>query len=179
MHCVLQHFSMEPQEQSNWCWDAVAVSIDDFRTEGAKLQCTVAKTVLSLAYRGLGDCCVNPTPCNKPWYLREALSALGRLNNAPGSGTGAGPLLFPAIMTEIDAGRPVGIQIEWFGGAYFHFAAIAGYGAHAAVQRVQVYDPNGPAAIISWMNFDEFKTLYNYQSSTGTGGKWIDSFLVT
>jgi len=82
-------------------------------------------------------------------------------------------------MTEIDAGRPVGIQIEWFGGAYFHFAAIAGYGAHAAVQRVQVYDPNGPAAIISWMNFDEFKTLYNYQSSTGTGGKWIDSFLVT
>jgi len=29
------------------------------------------------------------------------------------------------------------------------------------------------------MNFDEFKTLYNYQSSTGTGGKWIDSFLVT
>ncbi len=179
MHRELQHFSMEPQAQSNWCWDAVAVSIDDFRTEGDRPQCAVAKTVLGLAYAGLGDCCANPTPCNKPWYLQEALAELGRLNSAPGSGTGAGPLIFPKLVTEINAGRPVGIQIEWFGGAYFHFAAIAGYSANPVARRVKVYDPNGPAAIVSWMNYDDFMSLYNYQSPTGTGGKWIDSYLVT
>src|SRR5258705_13930880 len=123
MYRKIQNFSMEYQKQKLWCWDAVAVSIDNFRTGGKTLQCTVAKTVLGLAYPGLGDCCTNPTPCNKPWYLRDTLSHLGRLNDAPGSGTGTGPLGFPELRAEIAARRPVGIRIEGFGRAYFHFAA--------------------------------------------------------
>ena len=157
--------------------DAVAVSIDNFQTGAVLSQCDAANTVLSLAFQGLGNCCANPLLCDKVWYLREALDALGILNDAPGSGTGAGPMPFLKLMSEIDSGRPVGIQIEWFGGAFFHYAVIAGY-SNNSKQRVKVYDPNGPAAIISWMDYTVFTHSHHYQSTTDTGGRWVDSFAV-
>ncbi len=97
------------QQQSEWCWLATTVSITLYYDPASTwTQCLLANKEL-----GQTTCCVNgsSTACNVPGYPILALTTTGHF---------ASMLLKPpplqTIMNEIEAGHPVSINIQWFGG---------------------------------------------------------------
>jgi hypothetical protein len=98
---------MQPQEQSNWCWAAVSVSVAQFFSAG-----TIWSQQCDLANQELGQTCCpagnNAAVCDVPWYLDQALARVGHLNTwAPGYQT------IGRIQLEINAHRPMGVRIGW------------------------------------------------------------------
>src|SRR4051794_1237702 len=66
---VLQSFNMQHQVQDQWCWAATAASVSLFYNRTSTwTQCLVAAQIMGTT------CCVALAPCNKPWYLNDALS---------------------------------------------------------------------------------------------------------
>src|SRR5947207_2381161 len=125
-------FVMESQEQSEWCWAAVSVSVDHyFSTASNSTQCRVARDVL-----GLAGCCSNPDPCNEPARLQDALESVNCLAASP-----TGPLSFAEVRQVIDASKPVCLRIGWDGGGG-HFLALCGYRlSSSGIPLVDVEDP--------------------------------------
>ena len=67
-------FSMEPQDQDQWCWAAVSASISGYYSPEDKWsQCKIASYVLE------GNCCEEPASHNKAAYLQEALKVIEKL----------------------------------------------------------------------------------------------------
>lgn len=153
---------MEKQRQSEWCWAAVALSIERYFSPYSLWgQCGIAAQVLK---RDTTACCEKPQNHNEPAPLEAALGAVQRLSK-----TSRGPLDFKQVCNELDAGRPVCLRIKWTGeGA--HFVVLTGYKVSAAGFRtVDVADPLYPD---STRAFDGFPTTYQ------GGGEWTDTFLV-
>lgn len=158
-------FTMQTQQQTEWCWAATSASVDDFYgPAGMKSQCKIVSGVLG------GTCCATPGAgsCNQPYYLDIALTWVGHLAQ-PCIGTaialasaGAGT---PSIEDEINAGHPVGCHISWSGGGG-HFNAIHGYDTNT--QDVDVADPYYSTHTLPYA---VFKT--KYQST----GSWDASYL--
>src|SRR5580658_8749867 len=73
-------FSIEPQTESDWCWAAVAASINNFFDPPGLTQCEVATDVLHLAS---GTCCGSPEKCNTPETLQRALTVTKNLGLPP------------------------------------------------------------------------------------------------
>lgn len=122
--------NMEIQQQSNWCWAAVATSVSRFYNPGSPwLQCTLVNAEL-----GQWACCQNGNSpaCNQPWYLDRALA---RTNHFVAWANGPTPLA--AVMAELNNGRPVGVRIGWFGGGG-HFVVVDAY---SNTGMVDVEDP--------------------------------------
>jgi hypothetical protein len=161
-------FIVEHQQEDNWCWAAVAVSIHNFLDPATPLtQAALATAVLRKdgAIAATVDCSLTPTPrvCNTTASLTDALTT--NLNEpVPGH-----PVTFQSISSEIDAGRPVCVQIDWQeGGA--HAIALDGYYILASgAEVVSVQDPlYGPS-------HQYYSTLVNDYLANGI---WESTFTV-
>jgi len=150
-------FTMETQQQSNWCWAAAATSIFKFYSNSNQWsQCSVAGSCLSQS------CCTNPGPCNQPFYLDSALNVTGNLATTITSSDS-----YANVQVEINANKPIGCHISCNGGGG-HFVAIYGY--DAATQDIEIGDPWYGPSIIPYNTF-----LNNYQGS----GVWDFTYRTT
>ena len=169
----LRSFTMQTQEALNWCWAAVAVSLNDFLDPPALpptwTQVALANKLLGITGPGCG---LDPggIVCNQPESLATALTITGnlRLNGALASQY----LTFICIQSWINAQLPVAARIKWRGkGA--HFIALDGYKVLTSGQQmVHVQDPS-PGSSPGFLDYDFL--VEDYEDS----GYWIDTFLVT
>lgn len=156
-------FDMETQEQTQWCWAAVAVSVAHFYDPSdAVKQCDVANRVLNT-----NACCADPAACNDDNFLEDALAQVNHFR-AP---MVFEPLPFSGVENEVNNDHPLGCRIGWFGGGghfvILHGAAVEQSGA--AVKRwVAVADPLfGPSDYL----------INNFTSGYRQGqGEWTHSY---
>ena len=123
---------MQQQHEDEWCWAAVAVSVDHyFDTASTWTQESLASQIEGQ------DCSGDPESCDVPETLQDALTAVNRLNGSPETDS----LQFDEVKTAIDACLPLCVRIGWSGGGA-HFVAIDGYGETPAKDiLVHVKDP--------------------------------------
>jgi len=171
-------FIMQCQQESEWCWAAVAVSINAYldppaETEGGPVwtQPRLATQVLAqeLQWNPAVDCSADPNlACDQPGGLDDALTITKNLMQ--GGFRSNSFLDFASLQSWMDQQLPVGARILWpAGGA--HFIALSGYQVFATgEQKVVVEDPlYGP----SLQDYSSLRGQYLYQ------GIWNDSYLVT
>jgi hypothetical protein len=154
-----RRFVVEPQQQPEWCWAAVAVSVEKYFNPASPLrQCDVATSVVG------GDPCREPVPADKPEALDVALRKINRLKKSVSR-----PLSFNELRQEIDANRPLCAGIRWRSGGG-HFVILSEYEiAPSGARHVHVEDPLNPSGTL---NFDEFTNFYYGD------GEWVESYLV-
>jgi hypothetical protein len=153
-------FQVETQEESRWCWAAVSSAVDQYYSPLAFLsQCEVASEVLVQP-----DVCNDPDAYDDSGALEVGLNVIGRYDHVDPEGT---KMTFDALQTEIDAGRPVCVCIQWDGSQNAHFVALCGYSEWSGGLRlVDVADPFYPD---STQNFDAFPLSYH------GGGSWLQT----
>jgi hypothetical protein len=146
-------FTMQHQQQTNWCWAAVATSVTLFYSSaGTWTQCSLVNAEL-----GQTTCCTDgsTSQCNQAWYLDLALTRVGNLDHVAG-----GSIALSGVEQEIDAGRLVGVRIGW-SGCGGHFVALEGY-QEGGAGFVYVEDPwYGP----SYVGYDTFRSMYQGSGS--------------
>lgn len=134
-------FSQQTQQQDQWCWAAVTVSVSLFYNAGSGWsQCSLVN-----AEFGRSDCCMNGglSFCNQPHVLDKPLSRTGNLNVMRQT---AAP--FPDVASEIDNKHPLGCRIGWTAGGG-HFVVVHGYSDGANGSWVNVADPfYGPSTYV-------------------------------
>ena len=156
-------FGMQTQQQSEWCWAAVAASIAAFYGDTpAKSQCELATHYLGL------PCCIDPLPAappprwagNRSFTLDVPLQVLKHL---------AAPVIpdvmsFEDIVKDIDAGKPICCHIRWATAAPHdgHFNVIVGYVRE--LRELVIHDPYATYGH-STLPYDTFKSNYH-------GGSW-------
>jgi len=148
-------FTMQPQQQTQWCWAAVSVSVNlYYHPASGQTQCAVANVAM-----GQTTCCADgSTPqCNQPWFLDQALQIVGNLN-AWSSGKAA----LTAVQAEINQCRPFCLRIGWNGGGG-HFVAVYGYSR----RRLSIGDPFYGSSVVDSGTFPA-----SYQG----GGTWTDNY---
>jgi hypothetical protein len=150
---------MYSQEQDNWCWSAVAVSVAQHYNSATTWtrQCDVASHELAKT------CCPpgSNTACDVPWYLDQALTRVGHYNT-----WASGTLTLDEIRAEIDVNHPVGARIGWSGGGG-HFVVISGYSRSSAGEFVTIDDPIFGHSIL---------TLATFTSAYQSTGNWTHSY---
>ena len=166
----MPEFVMQYQQEDQWCWAAVAVSVHQFldpATSGTWTQPTLATQVLhkNKLIPATVDCSKTPGQCNLPWRLDDALTAVGNLQ-LPAE---AGILSFEALTELIDKQLPVCARIVWYTGNG-HFVALTGYRTFSSgAQQVYVQDPYyGP----SYQLYEDLVADYP------PGGSWQDTYMV-
>ncbi|HEX9274821.1 MAG TPA: papain-like cysteine protease family protein [Casimicrobiaceae bacterium] len=148
-------FTMQPQQQTQWCWAAVSVSVNlYYHPASGQTQCAVANTAM-----GQTTCCVDGSTaqCNQPWFLDQALQIVGNLNVVT-----SGKAALTRIKAEIDHCRPLCLRIAWNGGGG-HFVAVYGY-THG---YISIGDPWYGNSVVTYASFPS-----TYQ----VGGSWTDSY---
>jgi hypothetical protein len=103
------NFTVQHQQQTNWCWDAVTVSIVLFYDPSSTwTQCTLANDEF-----GQTDCCVHgdSANCNQTNYTCDVINRRGHLDRSVASAA-----TFDEVMTEINNNRPIAARIRWNGG---------------------------------------------------------------
>jgi Peptidase_C39 like family len=154
-------FRMQDQEQSEWCWAAVASSICSYYAglgSGTSLsQCEIATKFLGM------QCCGTPPPpgSNQTFTLELPLQSLGHL----GADTIDGPIDMSTIIAQIDRGRPICCHLD-FGDGQGHFVAIIGY--DMVNDDVVTRDPLGTSAS---------GILPLNGATTFPGGSWTETYL--
>jgi len=158
------HFKIQQQEQTEWCWAAVAVSVEKFFDKDSKLkQCKVAN---KLFHKQNNECCEDPDTYNDPEELEIALQKIHKWRN-----TLSGPLTFEQVQREIDNNRPVCVGITWYSGGG-HFVVVRGYRLLASgAQQLYVADPENPSNLV---DFNEFTVAY-YGEGTWTETDFVAS----
>jgi hypothetical protein len=156
-------FPMQQQQEPDWCWNAVAVSIEHYFDPRSQLNQP------QFAEQALGV----PLPqADQPFYLSTALEDLKKLAGNP-----QGFLRFADIQKQLDANLPVCVRIAWNeGGA--HFVVITGYQfSPSGAAQVLVSDPILQDANVMVWDYDAFVMAYgpNY---TNAEGRWTDTYLV-
>jgi hypothetical protein len=175
---VTQPFVMQTQEATNWCWAAVAVSVNDFFNPPNALagppwtQSTLANKLLGITSSPGCDQTPVPTPCNKPEALDVALTITQNL--MPDGARFNQHLTFDSIQKWVAAQLPLGARITWFGGGA-HFIALDGCKLMSSGQRmVHVQDPSfsstSPPGL--W-DYDALVESYLEE------GYWSDTYLMT
>ena len=167
-------FIMQTQKASNWCWAAVAVSINDFLDPPTPLaaptwtQPTLANELLGIAAPG---CIAAPAirRCNKPEALDQALTITENL--MPDGYLSNQHLTFESIQEWVNVEFPIGLRITWRGSGA-HFIVAVGFKAPpSGRQIVLVQDPSPYASPGIW-DYDEL--VNNYDDA----GFWSDTYLV-
>jgi hypothetical protein len=173
-------FTMEIQQETYWCWAAVAVSMNSFLNPPAFAapawtQFTLANQLMQRLGIPSPDCINNPGSrvCNQPEPLDLALTITGNLR--PGGALFCQHLTFDCLQSWIDAQLPVGARIKWRGvNAGAHFIALDGYRVTGSGrQLVHVQDPS-PTANGS-PGFWDYDALVEDYDQAGT---WDDTYLV-
>jgi papain like cysteine protease AvrRpt2 len=155
-------FAMQTQQQSNWCWSAVAVSVAGFygTPNPTPQQCDLASQELSAA------CCPagSNAACDVPWYLDKALQRVAHLNT-----WASGSAVMAVIQGEIKGDRPLGVRIAWSTGGG-HFVVVSGYATPPTGDLVTVEDPIwGQSTLL----------LAVFQASYQGSGSWSHSYWTT
>lgn len=148
-------FTMQPQQQTQWCWAALSVSVNLYYDPASgQTQCAVANAAL-----GQTTCCQNgnTAQCNQPWFLDLGLQIVGNLD-----GVSAGKATMTTIRNQILQCRPLCLRIGWNGGGG-HFVAVYGY----SNKRLNIGDPWYGNSVVTFADFPD-----SYQG----GGAWTDSF---
>jgi len=168
------NFAMETQDQSNWCWAAVASSVERYYAPQSKwCQCRFASAMAKKTKLRVADCgtCKKakrlPKTCNQPWYLHRALKLVGRLAGKPKHK----PISFSQIRKQIKKRRPVCLMIRWGAGPDAHFVVISGcQETSSGKQYVDIEDPFAGSS--TWL-YDEFRSNYQYAK-----GSWVATYPV-
>jgi|HubBroStandDraft_1064217.scaffolds.fasta_scaffold101489_2 hypothetical protein len=144
------HFRIQRQQQAEWCWAAVAASVERFFDKDSELeQCQVANKVFN---QRKNRCCKDPSAYDVPEELEVALQKIHKWRN-----TLRGPLTFEQVQEEIDRGRPVCVRIQWLSGGG-HFVVVRGYRLlSSGAQQLYVADPENPSNLV---DYNEFKVAY-------------------
>ncbi len=141
------NFQMQTQQEDNWCWAAVAVSVSHYYDlTSSWTQCSLANRALppiSLVNPPLPrcDCCTNgkSRDCDRYFRLDTPLLITGNLNSMV-----VGPVPFNGVVGEISNDRPLACRMFWRGrGAHFvvlYGCAGAPYGPEAS-NWVRIQDP--------------------------------------
>lgn len=148
-------FTMQHQEQTQWCWAAVSVSVNLFyHPASGQTQCSVANVAMNQT-----TCCQDGSSaqCNQPWFLDQALQIVGNLN-----AWSAGKALLSKIKNEISNCRPFCLRIAWNGGGG-HFVSVYGFN----LQRINIADPWYGNSVVPYGPFPSA-----YQG----GGTWTDNY---
>jgi hypothetical protein len=150
-------FTMQRQEQDNWCWAATSVSIAKFYDPSSNwTQCAMANGQL-----GRNDCCGAGAsgPCNVYGFLDGSLQRAGHLDHVTGGTTSYG-----GVLEEMLARRPLGIRVAWSGGGA-HFVAATGV---EEGDMVVVSDcGSGTTSVVA---YDTLRTAYS------GSGSWTHSY---
>jgi len=149
-------FSMQQQEQDNWCWAACAASTALYYDSSSSwTQCAVANGEL-----GFSNCCDDPVPpaCDVYGYLDQALIVVGHFSTMHSSQAPE-----TAVYTEVDADRPRGIRVAWSGGGA-HFVICTGDDGRGTVT---VSDPFYGTSVIPYATLQG-----SYQGS----GVWTHTY---
>ena len=152
--------SVQHQLQTNWCWAACSSSASAFYDPASTWgQCGIVNAELKE-----NGCCGtgSSAKCNVPWYLDRALRRTGNFARKSD-----GPARWETVRSEIDAGRPVGVRIGWFGGGG-HFVMITGYRGAGGAREVDVQDP--------WTGTSHI-TMDTLVKSYKNRGKWTHTYL--
>lgn len=156
-------FQIQVQQQTQWCWAAVAASVTDYfnaANGGAvKAQCELASD-----YAKPSDCCADPAAegCNEPSALETVLGDIGHLEEDV-----EGRMEFADIVTEIATRKsPVCCKIAWTEDLDGHYVVIMGCHDDAS-QDVIVLDPAEASPHCGAYPFEQFKTL--------AGGHWTNT----
>jgi Papain-like cysteine protease AvrRpt2 len=177
-------FEMQPQQEAQWCWAAVAVSVNDF------LNAPRTWTQSKLAAKALNRTCSsvpNPEdPCDRAFSLDTALKATGNLLSPNGA-------QFDRFVNFADLQTywaavpyPVCARIVWDDGSgNAHFIALTGYTELANGQKlVTVHDPSPTAFAPTVWDYDLLKANYQGPSdpqdpgAVSPKGHWHDSYFV-
>jgi hypothetical protein len=156
-------FIMQQQEADDWCWAAVAVSVQKYLAPDAAL------TQGQLASRVLPGCNGDPNSavCNLPASLTQVLNLLHRQSADPLPT----PISFAQIRQTIDSGWPIPVRIVWDenpGNA--HFVVISGYAiSRSGIPLLQVDDPFYDRSIV---DYDTFVSSYH------GAGQWEQTYRV-
>jgi hypothetical protein len=180
-------FSMQTQAELQWCWAAVAVSVNDFLdpvppgANPAWTQPTLAAKILP------HTCTANPSPndpCDVSWSLDSALMALGNLFQPGGA-------LFNQFVKFADLQAywaqlqfPICARIVWQDGSgNAHFIALTEAVQFSNGQQlVTVHDPAPTAFGPAQWDYDALRFSYQsppYSPLTGQPqGVWNDTYFV-
>jgi hypothetical protein len=116
---VALRFTMQHQQQGNWCWAATTVSVTHYYQPGS----TLTQCALVNQRRGRTDCCASggSADCNKGDDTSQALAAVNHLGSRQESAATR-----QQVVDELAAGRPVALRIVWGAGPGAHAIAIDG-----------------------------------------------------
>ncbi|HEX5928716.1 MAG TPA: papain-like cysteine protease family protein [Solirubrobacterales bacterium] len=153
-------FIIQGQEQTQWCWSAVAVSVAEFYEPGGWTQCQMVCDELEQS-----SCCEDGSTeeCNQPWYLDQALERAGVFNGMEG----VPPAGIAPIPSEISSGHLFCARIEWSGGGG-HFVVIDGYTEDET--RLAIEDP--------WYGASDL-TAETFRGAYQGNGSWTHSYLTS
>jgi hypothetical protein len=156
---------MPLQEQTLWCWAAVAAAVGNFYGTGSWRQCQVA--VASIPNfpnhpSGTFDCCANAGPCNIYGFLDVALTSTSSFASKQSTAAALSD-----VQREIGAGQPVGLRLQWQDGSG-HFIALRGWSTDAGgTQWIDVADPQTGLSV---------QRLSGFPGSYRTGGTWTHTY---
>jgi hypothetical protein len=155
-------FPMEHQQQTNWCWAAVTVSVDHYFKPGSpRTQQNLAEKELPLGAN------------NVPWVLDKPLRHIGALRGQ----SLQRPLTFAELQRELLAKRPVCARIEWEGGGA-HFVVISGFATSPdGVRLVYVSDPLLEESEVVVCGFDDLAGG-DFSDGYGGDGRWVETYLL-
>ena len=181
-NCVgkLTGYAAECQQQNQWCWAAVAVSIARyFKPTSAVTQCSLATSVLSGELHGANCCsglvpsCLDRNPpestlCDRPRSTGDALLVTGNVGNP----VPLGPLGFDDIKQRLAAGSLIACGKDQNGGS--HAGVIYGHltatNSARTLQFVVAANPLSPSQV-SPVLYDDFV------SDPVMGTRWSDSWV--
>jgi Papain-like cysteine protease AvrRpt2 len=151
-------FVMQHQQESNWCWAAMAASVSSFYSGTDVQQCTIVNAIF--AARPC-DCCTNPSACNAGNDAGAALQYTGNLQSVE-----VGPMAVSRVAAQMGLHRPVAVRIAW-SGAGAHIVALTGVSVDRTMIAVQ--DPWFGSSLVSYAGFPK-----NYHD---VGASWTHSIL--
>jgi hypothetical protein len=153
-------FSVEKQIQTQWCWAAVAISVERYYRPGTSWeQCAIA------AKERRADCCRDgsSSACNQPYFLDRAFECTGTFGEYFSRSLGP-----REVRKEIERRAPLGCRVGWVAGGG-HFVVIAGYELEDGEMFVHVEDPD-PFFASATFSFEEFSHRYR------GAGRWTHSY---
>ena len=164
-------FAGKKQEQSEWCWAAVAASVADYYGNPFK-QCVIANAEL-----GRSDCCGagGPKACNVYGYLMSSLYRVGHFARwCARTSVAKPPPMDDDIRREINGKHPLCLRVQWNGGGA-HFMTITGYidddprpDGSVPIDRIGLADPTFNT--VADIDYFDFPATYL------GGGRWTDTY---
>jgi hypothetical protein len=146
------------QVKEQWCWAAVSAGVKNLYCSKTLRPCDIASDIFN------SPCCDDPSSCNDPMFLANALDRLGMLVQPI-----EGQLKIDQIAAQIDTGRPVCCFID-YGLEVGHFIVISGY-VNGSSAMVAVLDPapGGPHDAPQFLPFSSFQMSYGK-------GVWTETY---